>query len=89
MERVNAWTEYNEKECGDVFSIGEDYKDLLSRCKTEREWNREIIARLEKNGYISLDDARKTGQKLSPGDKVYVDRMGKAVLSFHIGKEYA
>ena len=70
-----------------AMEIGEEYRGMLSRCKTEREWNREIIARLRQAGYVSLDAVIAENQRLQAGDKVYVDRMGKAVLSFHLGRE--
>ena len=44
------------------------------------------MRRLENAGYIALEDARKSGKTLKAGDKVYVNRMGKALLSFHLGK---
>ena len=87
MERPNAWKDYGKKELTKVTEIGEEYRDLLSRCKTEREWTKEIIQRLEAKGYISLKSAIREGRKIIPGDRVYEARMGKAVLSFHIGQE--
>ena len=86
MERPNAWNCYEEGDLAQVKLIGDEYRDLLSRCKTEREWTREIVRRLEKAGYRSLEAARKSGKGLKAGDKVYEVRMGKAVLSFHLGK---
>jgi len=86
MERPNAWKSYQEEDHKKVFEIGEEYKDLLSRCKTEREWTDEIVRRLESAGYISLDEAIMQNRSLKPGDKIYQSRMGKAVLSFHLGQ---
>ena len=86
MERPNAWKDYQETDLQRIAEIGNEYRDMISRCKTEREWTREIVRRLEDNGYISLEKARKENRSLAPGDKVYVSIMGKAVLSFYIGK---
>jgi len=86
MERPNAWKSYQEEDHKKVFEIGEEYKELLSRCKTEREWTDEIVRRLESAGYISLDEAIMQNRSLKPGDKIYQSRMGKAVLSFHLGQ---
>ena len=86
MERPNAWKDYQETDLQRIAEIGNEYRDIISRCKTEREWTREIVRRLEDNGYISLEKARKENRSLAPGDKVYVSIMGKAVLSFYIGK---
>ena len=87
MERPNAWKKYNEEDLKQVSGIGTEYRDMLSRCKTEREWAREIVQHLESKGYVSLQSVREQCQPLKPGDKVYDVRMGKAVLSFHLGKE--
>ena len=87
MERPNAWKRYNEEALEQVSSIGTEYREMLSRCKTEREWAREIVHRLESKGYVSLQSALEQQRNLKPGDKVYDVRMGKAVLSFHLGKE--
>ena len=51
MERPNAWKDYEEEELRQVRETGDDYREMLSACKTEREWNRALIARLEKAGY--------------------------------------
>ncbi len=85
MERPNAWKSYEEKDLQALRAEAEDYRGFISSCKTERECAREIVSRLEKAGYVSLEEARKAG-KIKAGDKVYVSRMGKAVLSFHMGK---
>ena len=87
MERPNAWKEYSEEDLKKVREIGEDYRQMISRNKTEREWTKAIVRRLEAAGYTSLESAREAGKKLQPGDKVYEVRMGKAVLSFHLGQE--
>ena len=86
MERPNAWKDYEEKDIEEVFRVADEYRNLLSCCKTEREWTKAIVSRLIKLGYVSLDDAIRDHTKLKPGDKVYQARMGKAVLSFHLGE---
>ena len=85
MEKPSAWKKYGEDELKAVEKSAADYRGFISDCKTERECAAEIIARLEKAGYISLETAIRNGKKLQAGDKVYVNRMGKAVLSFHLG----
>ncbi len=86
MERENAWKKYGEAESTAVEAASADYRRFLDRGKTERECAEEIIARLEAAGYISLEEALKKGEKLQAGAKIYICRMGKAVLSFHMGK---
>ena len=87
MERPNAWKMYREEDLNRVSALGEEYKKMLTACKTEREWAEALVQRLEALGYISLDQAVSDRRVLKPGDRVYVCRMGKAVLSFHIGKK--
>ena len=60
-----------------------DYKAFLDGGKTERECASAIIALAEKNGYKNIDAV----EVLNPGDKVYVQKMHKAVALFHIGTE--
>jgi len=85
MERANAWKAYSDAQVKELTEIAEDYRGMISRCKTEREFAAEIIERLEKMGYVSLESVRKEQRLLQPGDRVYINRMGKAVLSFHLG----
>ncbi len=87
MERPNAWKKYGEDELLKLEEAAADYRRFISDCKTERECTTEIIARLEKAGYVSLEEAQRKQEKLAPGAKVYVNRMGKAVLSFHLGRK--
>ena len=85
MERPNAWKKYQEDQLKELNAVADDYRCFISTCKTERECTEEIIARLEKLGYVSLEKIRNERRPLQPGDRVYVNRMGKAVLSFHLG----
>lgn len=83
----NAWLKYTEKEKEAVFAFAEGYRRFISDCKTERECADEIIRKAKAEGYISLKAAMADGRKLSAGDKVYVNYMGKAVALFLIGEE--
>ena len=58
-----------------------DYKAFLDGGKTERECSALIIALAEKQGYKDIT----TMDTLNPGDKVYVQKMHKAVALFHLG----
>ena len=87
MERPNAWKSYGKKQLNEVEKEAGDYRGFISDCKTERECAAEIVSRLEAAGYRDLEQAVKDGKKLKAGDKVYLCRMGKAVLSFLIGKQ--
>jgi aspartyl aminopeptidase len=83
MERKNAWTTYSEEETAKVMELGSDYRDYLDRSKTERECAKETISRAEKAGYKDLDSV----SSLKPGDRIYVNTMGKAVQLYIIGEK--
>ncbi len=83
MERVNAWTTYSAETEAEVMALGSAYRAYLDRSKTERECAAETIRRAEAAGYVDLDKAG----ALKPGDKVYVNTMGKAVQLYVIGRE--
>ncbi len=86
MERPNAWKTYNKIELKKLEAVAAEYKDFLDRGKTERECAQIAISALEKAGYVSLEKAIVAKKALKPGDKIYLNKMGKAVLTFMIGK---
>ena len=87
MERINIWKKYDSAKRAAVFAFNEQYKAFLSKCKTERECVTEIVEQAKAYGYISLQEVMRTGKKLQPGDKVYAEMMGKAMILYHIGEE--
>ena len=87
MERPNAWKTYNKTELKKLEAVAAEYRAFLDAGKTERECARLAVAALEKAGYISLEEAIAGKKKLRPGDKVYLNKMGKAVLIFLMGKK--
>ena len=86
MERPNAWKNYKKTELKKAENLAERYKDFLNRGKTERECVRYTVEALEKEGYISLDQAVAEKRGLKAGDKVYLNQMNKAVVAFLIGR---
>ncbi|MGN0271138.1 MAG: aminopeptidase [Lachnospiraceae bacterium] len=88
MERENAWKKYPEGEKREpVLKFGEDYRQFLSDCKTERECVEFFEAQAKAAGYIPLQEAIEKKQALKPGDKIYVNQMGKSMALFVMGKE--
>ena len=88
MEKTNAWMKYPEGEKRtQVFDFAEDYRKFLSACKTERECTSFFEAKAKEAGYQLLEDAIKEKKSLKPGDKVYLNQMGKSIAMFIIGKE--
>ncbi len=59
------------------------YLSFLDNGKTERRCATEIIKQAEEAGYKSIDSFK----SLKAGDRVYICKMGKAVMLFDIGSE--
>ena len=87
MERPNAWKNYTKTDLKKLEDIAKEYKAFIDAGKTERECAVEAVAMLEKAGYINLESLIGGRKKLKAGDKVYLNKMGKAILTFHMGKK--
>lgn len=59
------------------------YKQFLSCCKTERECAAYTMERLAAMGFRTIDEV----DRLHPGDKVMIGKMGKSVAAFVIGRQ--
>lgn len=86
MERKNAWTTYSEADLSELEAISQRYRAFLDAGKTERECVKEGIRLAEARGYADLKAIVAASGTLKPGDKVYCDCMGKALMLFHVGK---
>lgn len=80
-----VWNSYSAEEREALTCLNEDYKDFLSRCKTERESVEDIVRQAQEKGYRDLQEIIDGEEKLQPGDKVYAVCMKKAVAMFNIG----
>ena len=87
MERPFAWKEYSEDDVKAVLSFGAEYRDFLSKCKTERECVSFFKAQAIKAGYLDLKDVIAQHTTLHPGDRVFADNRGKNLALFVIGAE--
>ena len=73
-----------KKKSGKAFygeNLVENYKDFLNNGKTERECVAQIIEGAEACGFKNITECK----KLKAGDKVYVQKMNKAIALFVIG----
>ena len=61
----------------------EDYKAFLDRAKTEREAVNTIVERAHDSGYLQFDP----GLRVRPGDRIYRNVRGKALILATIGTE--
>ena len=65
-----VWDKYTGEKLDQVFAFSEDYKEFISKCKTERECVAEFIRLAEEKGYRDLATLIEEKQALRPGDKV-------------------
>lgn len=82
-----AWDKYNDEDLKKVFCFAEEYREFMSKVKTERECAVEIVRLAESSGFRNLDDIIKSNGKLKAGDKVYSNNRNKAILLYAIGEE--
>jgi aspartyl aminopeptidase len=82
-EPENVGKASNEEQLKAAAAFCEDYKQFLDEAKTEREAVSAMIRRLEAAGYVPFDPSK----KYQPGDRVYKNNRGKALLTAVIGTE--
>ena len=87
METKDAWKTYDENALAECEHIACEYIDFISENKTEREFAAAAIAQAKAAGYVDLDEAYDAGKTLAPGDKVYAQMQGKAVILVQVGTE--
>jgi len=85
--RENSWLSYTEEDDKNVEVLAQEYKEFLSKCKTERECTQYFIKEAESHGYQDLNKLIAQGTRLKAGDKVYGVGMSKTIALFQIGKQ--
>jgi len=80
----NFWEEKNENDIKEAFKLADDYKDFLTKCKTEREVVNYFIEKAVKLGFKDLNDEK---IKLNKGDGFYFNILNKALILGKIGKD--
>ena len=85
MAKKTLWETYTAEQKAAMYEYCENYRQFLSRCKTERECVTEMVRMLEAAGYRNLNDVAKNGEKLSAGDKVYANNRGKMLMAVQLG----
>lgn len=81
FKQKNAWLKYDEAGKKTIMDFAEGYRKFISDNKTERECTDSLIAKAESFGFKDLTKA----ENVKPGDKLYFNKMGKAVALFIIG----
>ena len=87
MERRNAWKDYNEYELMRLEAFAKEYCKFLDAGKTERECAAECEVIAKNAGFKNLSDLVAEGAAVKPGDRVYVNWMGKSFVAFIVGEE--
>ena len=83
MLKKNIWKNANEEKISAIMSFAEEYKDYISKGKTERLCVDEAIKVAEKAGF----KAYQAGSSVKPGDKVYFVNKGKNIACYVIGEK--
>ena len=81
--KKNVFEEASAEKIKSIFDYAEGYKKFLDTSKTEREATESAIEILRKNGFTEY----KLGDKISVGDKRYLNQFDKSVIAFKIGEE--
>ena len=79
--RQNAWDRMSKDEKVRVMAFSEDYKEFLSKAKTERATVGVILNHIKRAGFRHLEDT----VQLKPGDKVFVNNRQKSLIIAVIG----
>lgn len=87
MEKKNLWETYDTKQIKELEKLSDEYRAFLDNGKTERECVDTIVNMIEKAGYVELEKAALTGQKLKKGDKVYSVWMNKSIAIYQLGSK--
>ena len=83
MGTKNAWLKYDKKAMKEVMDFAEEYRQFISKNKTERACAQSIIAKAQKLGFKDIAKVKKA----KAGDRLYASLMGKTVALFLVGTE--
>ncbi|MCI1966809.1 MAG: aminopeptidase [Oscillospiraceae bacterium] len=83
IDRKSGCLKVSKKQMEKADRFCDDYKKFISTAKTEREVACYVIEAAEKAGYVPFE----AGKQYQPGDRVYYNNRGKAVILAVIGEE--
>ncbi len=87
MERESAWKKYDEADIESLEHLAAEYIDFISQNKTERECVASAVRLAKDAGYQPLEQAVREGRALKPGDKVWAQEKGKALILVQVGEQ--
>lgn len=82
-KRRNIYEEATPEKIKAIYDYAEGYKTYLDNSKTEREATEAAIELIKAQGYTEY----KLGDKLSVGDKKYLNQHGKSLVMFKVGEK--
>ncbi|MDD8048616.1 MAG: aminopeptidase [Thomasclavelia sp.] len=83
MYAKNAWKDYTTKQLKEVNAFNEDYKDFITKGKTERLCVKEALRLAKEKGFKELSKYK----KLKAGDKIYAINKDKNIVLLVVGKQ--
>lgn len=82
-KRTNIYEAATPEKIKAIYDYSEGYKKYLDEAKTEREATTATIKMVEAKGFTEY----KLGDKLSVGDKKYLNQHGKSIIVFKVGEK--
>ncbi len=82
-KKKNAVFLLDDSEISKADDFCKGYMNFLNAAKTEREAVCEAVKLLEENGFVQYN----FDKELNPGDKIYINNRGKAIIAAIIGSE--
>ena len=82
-KKKNIYEEATPDKIKAIYDYAEGYKSYLDNAKTEREATSEAIKLAKAKGFTEY----KLGDKLSVGDKKYLNQHGKSLILFKVGEK--
>ena len=83
MYNKHAWEKYSDAELKDLMAFCEEYKEYITKGKTERLCVELSEKLAQEKGFIPLSDAK----ELKTGDKVFAINKNKNICVFVVGKK--
>ena len=81
MYAKNIWLDASEEKVKSIMEFCEQYKEYITKGKTERVCVEESVKIAEAHGYKNLKEVK----ELKAGDKVYLVNLNKNIVLFNIG----
>ncbi len=85
-KKQTLWETYTPEQKTAMEAFCEEYKEYMSKSKTERECVTNILAEAESAGYEDINAVAGQGRTVAPGSRLYVNNRGKMLMLVQLGK---